>query len=218
MKIVPASWSFEEPIPTGEEILSKIERAARTCYKSEDKITLDSATKLIKGVIARGHESALEHAIITVRIICDRGVSHELVRHRIGASYSQESTRFCNYGAGKFGGEVTFIDIKDHLSNVSPICDDRTPYGVWLNAMAEAEANYFRLLNMGATPQIARSVLPNSLKTELVVTYNIRSWRHFFGLRTAKDAHPQMREITLPMLKEFRNLFPVLFDDVGVVE
>lgn len=203
MKIIEPSFEILDDI-NGKEMLRKIELAARTCYKSEDKITDDSAEKFVHNLIKRGHESALEHEKVTVRIICDRGVSHELVRHRL-ASYSQESTRFCNYSQGKFGCELTFI---------KPLFFDKgtVAYSAWKHACQNAQDSYMDMLALGFTPQEARSVLPNSLKTEIVMTANLREWRHFFRLRCAPDAHPQMREIATMMLEEFRKLIPVLFD------
>jgi thymidylate synthase (FAD) len=157
-----------------------------------------------------GHESVIEHEKITVRIICDRGVTHEIVRHRI-ASYSQESTRYCNYSDNKFGKEITVIEPcfwdKDSKK-------DKIKYDTWKEALIKAEEAYLKLIELGATPQEARSVLPNSLKTEIVVTMNIREWRHFFKLRTSKAAHPQMQEIARPILDEFKKLIPILFDDI----
>lgn len=199
MRIVQQGFSFESQMD-GVEMLKRIERAGRTCYKSEDRITDNSAEKFVAMVIGRGHESVLEHEKVTVRVICDRGVSHEIVRHRI-ASYSQESTRYCDYGKA---GEIAVIE----------------PPGLggaryrWIWAMKCCEEAYVRLRDEGVPPQIARSVLPNSLKTELVMTMNLREWRHFFRLRTAAGAHPQMRELAGSMLAEFRRLIPVVFDDV----
>ena len=209
VKIVKASFEILDQID-GNEILRKIEQAGRTCYKSEDKMTPDSAKEFIKMILRVGHESVLEHEKVSVRVICDRGVSHEIVRHRI-ASYSQESTRYCNYGKDKFGKEITVIcplvdggSRQDYVNNV-----------IWEHAMFDAEKAYMALIDNGVPPQIARSVLPNSLKTEIVITYNLREWRHFFKLRTSPKAHPQMREITIPMLKKFKELIPVVFDDIN---
>jgi thymidylate synthase (FAD) len=148
----------------------------------------------------------LEHVWATVRIVCDRGVSHEIVRHRL-AAYSQESTRYCDYSREKFGGEITFIDLTPFLP--------ADALGVWAAALHEAERHYHELIALKISPQFARAVLPNSLKTEIVMTCNAREWRHFFTLRTAPAAHPQMRQIVQPMLTEFRRRVPVLFDDVG---
>lgn len=205
MHIISPGFRFNDDVD-GAAILKKIEKAARVCYKSEDKITEHSAEAFLAGILRRGHESVLEHEKITVTIVCDRGVSHELVRHRI-ASYSQESTRYCNYAGDKFGNELTFI---------RPCfwAEDSELYALWKEQMQQIETTYNRMIALGASPQEARSVLPNSLKTEIVVTMDMREWRHFFRLRTAPAAHPQMREITVPMLRAFREKIPVLFDDI----
>lgn len=187
-------------------MLQKIELAGRVCYKSEEKITQDSATSFVQSILARGHESVLEHEKLTVRIICDRGVSHEIVRHRI-ASYSQESTRYCNYSLNKYQNELTFI--RPFFWNDLP-----EKFNIWKNAMAVVEHSYLDLIRLGATPQEARSVLPNSLKTEIVVTMNMREWRHFFKLRASSAAHPQMQEIAVPMLATFQKNIPVIFDSI----
>lgn len=215
MKIINASAHIEDKI-NGQEILKKIEKIGRVCYKSEGNITEESAEKFVSNIIKRGHESVLEHVSIPVRVICDRGVSHEIVRHRV-ASYSQESTRYCNYSNDKFGNELTFIrpewfeETAEELKEGSEIPSEK----LWLNAMYDAEKYYFWLLDNGWKPQQARSVLPNSIKTELVMTMNLREWRHFFKLRTAEAAHPQMREITIPLLQEFKEKIPVIFDDLN---
>lgn len=180
-----------------------IEMAGRVCYKSEDKICEGSAEKLINRLMESHHESVLEHGSITVRIVCDRGVSHELVRHRI-ASFSQESTRYVNYSKGKYGSEITFIDpcFWAHGSQ---------NYKEWERACLFAECSYMELINGGATAQEARSVLPNSLKTEVVMTANPREWLHVFRMRTANAAHPQMREIMIPLEQEFSQKWPIIF-------
>lgn len=190
----------------GHDILRMIELCGRVYYKSEDKITDSSAKLFIQKILERSHESVLEHEKVSVRIVCDRGVSHEIVRHRI-ASYSQESTRYCNYSKDKFGNELTFIRPCFWM-------DNPTAMGEWEKAMVEAEKAYFELLNLGCTPQEARSVLPNSLKTEIIVTMNLREWKHFFKLRTSSAAHPQMREIAIPILTAFQHWIPIVFDDV----
>ena len=204
MRIVRQSFEILGDID-GEAMLQRIEAAGRTAYRSEDKITDDSAPKFVKMVLKRGHESVIEHESISVRIVCDRGVSHEIVRHRL-ASYTQESTRYCNYSKTKFGEEIAVVEPSD-LTKVGR--------ATWHAAMLKAEDAYFRLLLEGHSPQIARSVLLNSLRTELVMTCNVREWRHFFRLRTSDAAHPQMRGVVRPMLERFRELVPVLFDDVG---
>lgn len=205
MRVIKPNFIIESII-NGDEILKFIEKMGRTCYKSEDKITDVSSGKFIKSIISNGHESVLEHSNITVRIICDRGVTHEIVRHRI-ASYSQESTRYCNYFDDKFRNELTFI--QPFYWN-----DDNDKYQIWKKTMESIEANYNELIKLGAKPEEARSILPNSLKTEIVVTMNLREWRHFFKLRTSKRAHPQMKEVAIPMLNEFKRLIPIIFDDV----
>lgn len=190
----------------GAEMLRRIELAGRVCYKSEDKITDGSAEKFVKAIIKRGHESVLEHEKITVRFVCDRGVTHEIVRHRI-ASYSQESSRYCNYSPdGKLGG-ITFIE-PCFLEKGS------YKYNVWKAAMDAAAYAYCSLLANGATPEEARSVLPNSLKTELVMTADLREWRNVMKLRIDKAAHPQMREVMHMLLDQFREKIPVIFDDI----
>jgi thymidylate synthase (FAD) len=185
------------------EILENIEQASRVCYKSESNS--EKLYDYLKDKIERGHESVIEHSMVTFRIICDRGVSHELVRHRI-ASYSQESTRYCNYGKDKFGKELTFI---------KPCFweEDSDEYVAWHDLCRASELTYLTLLNYGTTPQEARSVLPNSLKTEIVVTMNLREWRHFLKLRLSKAAHPQMREIAFMVFKNLKyNFGPIFFD------
>ena len=206
MRIVKPSFHIEEV--DGMELLKKIEKAGRTCYKSEDRITDDSALTFVKTICKSGHESVLEHEKVTVRIICDRGVSHEIVRHRI-AAYSQESTRYCNYSNSKFGNEITVIE---------PLFfkDNPERYELWKTAMEQAEATYFSLLKIGASPQEARSVLPNSLKTEIVVTYNLREWKHFFKLRTSPAAHPQMREVAGMVYEEFQKKLPVFVSGLEI--
>ena len=205
MQIIDARYEILDKID-GMEVLKKIERVARTCYKSEDYIKEGSAERLVKSLIDRGHEAMLEHYSFSIKFICDRGVSHELVRHRV-ASYAQESTRYCNYSKDKFGNELTFII--PCFWNKNSVCEE-----LWQQAMRQAEVKYFELLEAGATPEQARSVLPNSIKTEVVMTANLREWRHFLKLRTAQAAHPQMRELTIPLLKELKEKIPVIFDDI----
>ena len=205
MKIINASYRIETPID-GAEILKRIEKAGRTCYKSEDRITDESAESFVRKLIERGHESVLEHESITVRFVCDRGISHEIVRHRI-ASFSQESTRYCNYSNDRFGHEITFI-------KPCFLKEGTVAYVLWSTAMHLANIMYSDMLSEGCTPQEARSVLPNSTKTEVVMTANLREWRHFLKLRTAKAAHPQMRELTVPLLHELQERIPVVFDDI----
>lgn len=194
-----------------KDLLNLIEKAGRVCYKSEDKIKEGSAEKFISGIIARGHEAVLEHGTITVKVICDRGVTHEIVRHRIGA-YCQESTRYCNYGKDKFGKEISCIIPSQFIDNTL----NNPNYQAWVEMMKSAENYYMSLLDMGWTPQEARAVLPNSLKTEIFITYNLREWRHFLKLRTAKGAHPDMRLVAKMILTKFKEEFPLFFNDIEV--
>ena len=205
MKIIEPSFKIMNAMSRGAA-LSLLEEIGRVCYKSEDKKTDDSAGPFIRRIIKQGHESVIEHVSATVKIVCDRGISHEIVRHRI-ASYSQESTRYCNYSNGKFGKELTFV--KPCMFKYPSEC-----YTRWLTSCQDAEDYYMALIHYGASPQEARSVLPNSLKTEIVVTMNLREWRHFFKLRTAKAAHPQMREIACMMLQWFKEWLPEVFEDI----
>lgn len=205
MRIIEPNVEILTPID-GEAILKMLEAVGRTCYKSEDKIQEGSAEKFISNIVKRGHEAVIEHYNITVKFICDRGVTHEIVRHRL-ASYCQESTRYCNYANDKFNGEITVI--KPMFLEVGT-----DGWELWHDACAMAEKFYFDLLDFGCTPQEARAVLPNSLKTELVMTANIREFRHFFKLRCSKAAHPQMREVANMLLREFKEKIPVLFDDI----
>lgn len=220
----------------GTGIVKRLETYGRTCYKSEEKITNDSFNRFLRKIIDSGHHSVLEHESISVRIICDRGVSHEIVRHRL-ASYSQESTRYCDYS----NGHITFIippwvnipegiytcelDILNGIKKNNPSLNEDF---VWFQPKSALEAEFTWCASMGDiefvyqtlrknhnwSPQEARSVLPNSLKTEIVMSCNLREWRHFFTLRTSIKAHPQMREIAIPMLKEFQKFIPIIFDDI----
>ncbi len=206
MRIIKPSFEILD-CDDGMEILKKIEKYGRVCYKSENLIDEDSAVRFVRRILDRGHESVIEHEKVSARIICDRGVSHEIVRHRI-ASYSQESTRYCNYCKDKFGNELTFI---------KPVFWDENSdeYKIWFDVMKNIEDQYMQLIGKGVSPQEARSILPNSLKTEIVVTMNLREWRHFFKLRASSAAHPQMREIAVEMLQEFQRRIPILFDNIG---
>lgn len=204
MNIIEPYFVVESTV-NQEYILKQLELAGRTAYKSENQITKNSASDFIKMIINKGHLSVIEHQFITVRIICDRGISHEIVRHRL-ASYTQESTRYCNYSKGKFGNEITLI--KPCFWDIN-----NEKYLIWKKTMKVIENAYNKLIELGATPQEARSILPNSLKTEIVVTMNLREWLHFFQLRTSSHAHPQMRQITLPLLKEFQKILPIVFNN-----
>ena len=194
--------------PDYATLLSTVEQAGRTCYKSEDKITDGSAEKFVRNILKRGHEAVIEHASLTVRFTCDRGVSHEIVRHRL-AAYCQESTRYCNYSKDGFGNEITVIKPCFWDEDSNEMCE-------WRSAMRFAESHYLSLLRFGATPQEARSVLPNSLKTEVVMTADMREWRHFIRLRCAPAAHPDMRVVARLLYDLLESTYPVFFEDIEV--
>lgn len=237
MKVVAPEVYFYEPVD-GEDILRHLERCGRVCYKSEGAISVDSAERFVTNIIKRGHEAVLEHASFSVKFLCDRGVSHEVVRHRL-AAYCQESTRYCNYSVDKFDNSIAvvkpcFLDVdiptgeyefnrtygqSDWYCNNSKVEIDKTSAAWhWLDAMYYAENYYMDLImNHGWTPQEARSVLPTSLKTELIMTADVREWRHFLKLRCSTAAHPQMREIANKLLKLCQDNIPVLFDDIVAV-
>lgn len=221
MNIINASYKIEK-LPSRED-MRLIEAAGRVCYKSEEKITDTSFVDFLERIVRKGHESVLEHSMLTVRFICDRGVSHELVRHRL-ASFSQESTRYCNYG-----GDVTFIlplylregrDLyynSEHDDGAGSLVQnlELNKFGIWYNSMHNAATAYNAMLQWGCSAQEARAVLPNSTKTEVVMTANLREWRHILKLRTSKAAHPQMRELMCPLLEELKASIPVIFDDIS---
>ena len=227
--------------PTREDAIRTIEAAGRTCYKSEGKSsgTPEGAEEFVRSIIARGHESVLEHVAFTVRFVCDRGVSHELVRHRL-AAFCQESTRYVDYAGGKTDGHCQFIvppwcdfptgvwepngsfrwKNTGALALIDLDCNDPADYmkDLWLSAMINAEAVYQQLRDGGWSPQQARSVLPNSTKTEIVVTANAREWRHIFKLRLSKAAHPQMREVMGMAWAALVERAPALFGSLATAE
>lgn len=200
MKIVEPSATLEWITPNALQI---IESAGRICYKSEDKITQDSADDFVAKIISRGHEAVIEHACASFRIITDRGITHEIVRHRI-ASYCQESTRYCNYAGDKFGSEISVIE--------PPKMND-SQRDAWIAACEEAEKQYFIMLKEGAAPQIARAILPTCLKTEIIMTANFREWRHFLKLRLGSGAHPQVIEVAEMIRKILIKECPAVFGD-----
>jgi len=209
MRILEPSYEILK-LDDGLEVLKLIELAGRTCYKSEDKITDTSALEFIKRLLSHrpAHLSVIEHSTMTVKFVCERGFTHELVRHRL-VSYSQESTRYCNYAKGKFGGEITVIE---------PLffAKGERVYQEWKKSCEQAEEQYFKLLDDGAKPEEARSVLPTGLKTEIVATANLRQWGHIFFQRTSPRAHPQMRQLMVPLCDEVQARVPVLFDDISI--
>ena len=210
MRIVEPKYEILTDISEGGiKELQQIERVARVCYKSEDKITPDgeSAKKLVVFLVKQGHEAMLEHSQLSVLFTCDRAIANELVRHRI-ASFAQESTRYCNYSKEKFGGELSFV-------KPSYISDGTREYYAWETVCVDAEAAYLCMVSdLKLRPEQARCVLPLCLKTEIVVTANYREWRNIFKLRTPVAAHPQMRELMCPLLLEVQKKIPVVFDDI----
>lgn len=228
MRIIKPYHIIETPI-NSVDIMKHLEKCGRTCYKSEESITEESANKFIKHIIASGHESVIEHASITVRFITNRGVTHEMVRHRL-ASYSQESTRYCSYNKDKFDNQLTFIQpcwVNDEIigdydinwigiygTDIAEMSKFDKPTNRWFWSCANVEREYLRLLEDGWKPEQAREVLNNSIKTEIVMTCDIREWREVLRQRCSKYAHPQIRESMIPVLLDFQNLMPVIFDDI----
>lgn len=216
MKIIQPAYEIIDTGQEGIKALKHIEKIGRTCYKSENLITEDSAKRFVANLIKNEHEAMIEHVSITVLFTTDRGVSHESVRHR-EASFAQESTRYCNYGKDKFGKEITYIDLSGAMALEGyDVGVDKAVaiYDEWVLACKDAERHYFRMLELGASPQIARSVLNHSTKTDIWITANLREWRHILKLRTDKSAHPAIREIMIPLLRDLHMRYPVVFDDI----
>ena len=245
MKIIKAHYQIMTPDmddpKTAAHIYREIEESGRTCYVSEAAMTDESGEKFVRTLVKNGHEAMIEHASMKVKFIVDRGVSHELVRHRL-CSFAQESTRYCNYSKGKFGNMITVIEpcflmdipkerraeIREETDSV--VTSDRLPlvlegkelqYYHWYNSCRGAERAYLSMLDAGATPQEARSVLPSSLKTTLIVKADMREWRNIFKLRAAGEhgkPHPQVLEVMVPLLNECKLKLPALFDDIPALE
>lgn len=201
MKLIDQTFEILTTIDS-DKILKNLEKIGRVSYKSENLITETSAKNFIKKIIENKHEAVIEHESISVKVTTDRGVSHEIVRHRI-ASYIQESTRFCNYSKEKFGNEIVYI---------RPVDFELTPQDEYL--LCQIEKHYLQRLKDGLTPQQARYFLPNGLKTEIVITMNLREWRHFFKLRCHKTAHPQMRAMAKSILVQLNKLISIIFEDL----
>lgn len=206
MKIIPQSHEWITPL-NRDVTMQRIERIARTCYRSEDAIKPGSDSKMVATLCKNHHYAMVEHISLTIKFITDRGVANEIVRHRIG-SYAQESTRYCNYSKDKFGNEITVID--------HGYINEKRSY--WITGCENAERAYFAMLTVGATPQEARDVLPLCLKTEIVCTWNLREWHEVLRLRTAKDAHPAIRALMIPVLKELQTVYPEIFNDIEASE
>ena len=189
----------------GVKIMKRIERACRTCYRSEDKISEDSYKNLLTNCLNRGHESVLEHEKITVRIYSDIGSYKDLTRHRF-ASFSVESTRYCSYNKDKYGNEIAIID---------PVyIEDKEVYATWKNAMEEMEKSYMKMKELGATTDMCREILPHSTAAEYTMTANIREWKHILELRTTNHVHPAIRQILIPLLLLFKEQMPEIFGNI----
>ena len=209
MKTVKPSYDIIDDIKN-IDFLKRIELIARTCYKSEDKIKEGSAERLVKSLLLHNppHLAMIEHGQrISVKFTANRGFSHEIVRMRL-ASFAQESTRYVNYSKDKFGNEIT-VCLPQYIHDLK--WSDKC---IVLDAWEKAENYYMALIKSGVKAQIARDVLPIGIKTDIVVTSNITHWRHIFKLRVDKAAHPIMHELMRPLLKEFQDNIPILFDDI----
>ena len=190
----------------GVDIMKKIERACRTCYRSEGSITEDSYKNLLRNCINRGHESVLEHEKITVRMLCSINTYKDLTRHRAGASFSIESTRYCNYSKDKFDNNIKFID---------PVyITDENNYACWRECMKHIETYYMLVANNKGTPDQCRTMLPHSVAAEVCMTCNIREWKHVLDLRTKKTVHPEIRQLLIPLLLEFKKTMPEIFEGI----
>ena len=221
MKIVKADYRIIKPDLDDPDvywdILQDVTKSGRIAYAdsfSTDEISDIKAEEFVRRLIRDGHESVLEHINMRVLFTVDRGISHELVRHRL-ASFTQSSTRYCNYSKDKFGNEITVIRpcyLDDNASG---------KFNTWSRCMVDCENAYFMLLQQGCTPQEARAVLPNSLKTEVMMTANLREWRHILSLRAAGSTgkpHPQMLEVMVPLLNELKLKMPAVFEDIEPME
>lgn len=203
MKIIKPKIIVENYDPI--KIMKNLEKACRTCYRSENLISEDSYKKLLTNCINRGHESILEHEKITVRMTCDIGVYKDLTRHRFG-SFSIESTRYCNYGKDKFDNEVHFIQ---------PVYfDDADKSKIWADCMSEIETAYLKMSGMGCTPDEMRMILPHSTAAQVTMTANIREWKHILSLRCAKMTHPSVQQILIPLLLKFKEDMPEIFGSI----
>ena len=204
MKLVDPKVYVEEY--DGKKIMKRIERACRICYRSEEKITEDSYKNLLKNCINRGHESVLEHEKISVRLVGDIGTYKDLTRHR-HASFSVESTRYCNYGNDKFDNEIKIMK-PCHIEEGTEL------YEIWKNGIENMEKSYMEMAKKGAKPDQLRMLLPHSTAAEYAMTANIREWKHILNLRCSKHAHPAIRQLLIPLLLKFKEDMPEIFDSV----
>jgi thymidylate synthase (FAD) len=208
MQIVEPKYEFTSPID-GAQMLKHIERVARTCYKSEDKISddLSSAKKMIANLVRLGHHAMIEHCSFSAKFTCDVGFYKDLTRHRL-ASFAIESTRWINYSGDKFGSELAFIRPVN-------IAEGTPEYALWLETMQKIEDNYMAMAKLGCKPDQLRMLLPHSTKAEVNLTANLREWRHIFELRALGHAHPSIKQLLRPMLREVAAKIPVIFDDLA---
>ena len=183
----------------GDAILKHLELCARNCYKNEDKITADSARQMVRKLLELGHEAMIEHYNLTVKLTCDMGVYKDLTRHR-HVSYAIESTRYCNYSKGKFGNELTVMK-PCHIKEGTP------EYQIWLSTMETIEKNYNAMAELGCKPDQLRMLLPHSIKADVIMTANLREWRHIFKLRCAPAAHPTVQEVMKMLLGTLKRIF-----------
>lgn len=214
MKVIEAGYEIMSNLD-GMEVLKFIEKCGRTCYKSEDRITEDSCKSFVNSITRSGHHSVLEHISFTVKFIISRATSHQLVRHRL-MSVSQESQRYCNYSLDKFNNELVFIRPTKLEEGPFYIDDEITAYGAWYKSMEAAEKYYFKMIELGCPPQVARECLPNSSKTEVIITANLREWRHMFIVRTCSGADDGIKYIMTKLLDNVKKVIPVVFDDIKV--
>lgn len=209
VKIIEPSVEILTPL-NGKEILKHLEICARNCYKSEDKITDESAPKMIKKLIEMGHEAMIEHFSISLKLVTDTGVLKDLSRHRL-VSFAVESTRYCMYAKDKFGNEISVM-------RPPVIKPGSREYDIWLKCMQNIEQSYLQLASLGCKADVCRMLLPHSTKVEMIMTANLREWRHVLKLRTAAAAHPTVQEVMKMVLRHFKHTIPVVFDDIPLDE
>lgn len=208
VKIIKSSFEILTPIDA-DFVLRHIERCGRTCYQSFDKADETSHIRFLKHIVSRHHESVIEHFSVSVKFVMDRAIANELVRHRV-SSFSQESTRYCCYANDKFGNEITVI---------KPVMleEGSDAYQTWKDGVAQIEKSYLKMLEQGAKPETARALLPCCLKAEIVMSANLREWKHVFSMRCSDAAHPDIRFLMRDLKKEFQKNIPIIFDEEGEI-